>query len=428
MLQYKIIEIFTSEEARWRGKQLHTAIVQRVSELRIAARCIVTRGIEGSYENGEIATGRLEILSYNMPVRITIIVPAGEFDCVLSKVENMVTDGIIAVRDVEVVSHKTRERLMPRYTRVNDIMTADPKRVTISTPLDEVVRLLLSSKFTGLPVTDEENRPVGVISQGDLIYKAGLPVRLGLLVETDREKIEAIYADLSRKQAREIMTHPPVTIGRDKLATQAVDLMLQKGVKRLPVIDKAGKLAGILSRADIFRTITSSCPDWTAFQEKDIHVEGLRHVSDIMRRDTHTVLPDASVEDVIHIIDANDIQRVCVVDENGKFLGLISDQDLLRAFSGGHTGIWDYLVRLTERGRKRELRSDLRVKTASRVMNTDIVTVREDTPIEDAIRLMLDRGIKRLPVLDSEGIFKGMISRDSLLRTAFGPNAQGSAS
>ena len=73
MLQYKKIEIFTSEEARWEGRPLYAAIVQFVHDLKIAARCLVTRGIEGSYESGEIATGRLEVLSYNMPVRITIV-------------------------------------------------------------------------------------------------------------------------------------------------------------------------------------------------------------------------------------------------------------------------------------------------------------------------------------------------------------------
>jgi CBS domain-containing protein len=52
-------------------------------------------------------------------------------------------------------------------------------------------------------------------------------------------------------------------------------------------------------------------------------------------------------------------------------------------------------------------------------MNTDVVTIREDAPIEEAIRLMLDRAIKRLPVLDADGKFRGMISRDSLLRAGF---------
>jgi len=197
--------------------------------------------------------------------------------------------------------------------------------------------------------------------------------------------------------------------------------MLRKQVKRLPVVDAAGKLVGILSRADVFQTVIKECPDWVAFQQQKILVEGLHHVSDIMRRDVHTVFPDTPVEEVIRVIACNDIQRVCVVDREGYFLGLISDRDLLIAFSNRHPGIWDYFagkIPFSEQGqRNRELREYLRARTAADIMNTNIVTVSEDAPIEEAIRLMLEGAIKRLPVIDAEGKFKGMISRDSLLRT-----------
>ena len=59
------------------------------------------------------------------------------------------------------------------------------------------------------------------------------------------------------------------------------------------------------------------------------------------------------------------------------------------------------------------------MKTAAEVMNTKIVTVREDAPIDEAIRLMLEKAIKRLPVVDAEGKYQGMISRDSLFRAGF---------
>ena len=333
MQQYKKIEIFTSEEARWQGQPLYDAVVQFVHDLKIAARCLVTRGIGGSYESGEIATGRIEVLSYNMPVRITIIAPAVESERILSKAAEMVTDGIVAVQDLSVISHKTRGLLIPRDTRVRDLMTPAPQRVNLDTSLAEVARLLLSSTFTGLPVVDQENRPVGVISQGDLIYKAGMPMRLGLLAESDREKVSAMLSALEPRQAKEVMTQPAVTIEQDKLVTEAVNLMLTKQVKRLPVVDAAGSLVGILSRVDVFRSIMRESPDWQAFQEQSIAVEDLRFVSDIMRRDTPTVFPDTPVEEVIRLIDSNDIQRVCVVDQAGHFLGLISDRDLLVAFS-----------------------------------------------------------------------------------------------
>jgi len=57
-------------------------------------------------------------------------------------------------------------------------------------------------------------------------------------------------------------------------------------------------------------------------------------------------------------------------------------------------------------------------RTAGEIMKTDLITVGQDTPIDEAILLMTTRGIKRLPVVGPHGTFLGMISRDSLLRAA----------
>ncbi len=424
MLPYKVIEIFTGEEVRWEGRSPAEAVVECVKEMKIAGRCLVTRAIEGCYENGEVATGRLEILSYNMPLHITVVIPAFELERVLPKMEAMVTDGIVAVRDLDVVSHRTRRFLVARHTRVKDIMTPSPRRVETSTPLSEVVRLLLSSVFSGVPVVDGDGRPVGIITQGDLIYRAGMPMRIGLLAESN-DQVSAVLESLARKKAEEAMTGPAITIGEDRMVTEAVDLMIEKGVKRLPVTDTRGTLVGMFSRLDVFRTIMKEAPDWSGFKKQNIEVGEPGPVSDIMRRDTHAVPPDTPVEEVMRIIDSNDIQRVAVVDEDGYFQGLISDRDLLAAFLPKHReGIWEYFVSripFAERGRGHgELIRDLRSKTAAEVMNRNIVIVREDEPLDTAILLMTEKALKRLPVVDSAGKFKGMISRDSILRAGFG--------
>jgi CBS domain-containing protein len=137
-----------------------------------------------------------------------------------------------------------------------------------------------------------------------------------------------------------------------------------------------------------------------------------------MRRDAHTVAPDVPVEEVIRVIDTSDIQRVAVVDAEGRLLGLISDRDLLAAFGDAREGLWQHLVsRFSPAGAaQRSGGGPLMGKTASQVMRTDVIAVREETAIDEAIRLMAEKGLKRLPVLDAEGRFRGMISRDSLLR------------
>jgi len=423
MLKYKIIEIFTSEDVQWHGQPIYSAIIEHVNNLKIAARTIVTRGIEGSYESGEVATGRIEVLSYNMPVRIVIILPARELDNVLSAVQEMVTDGILTVRDQDVIYHRTNSILIPKYVRVREIMTESPIKVGPDTSIKKVVELLLPSTFTGLPVVDKNGCPLGIITQGDLIYKAGLPLSFGLLTGSDRTKINEILTTLADKKASEIMSQPVVVIDQDESVVEAVNHLLSKEVKRLPVVDGKGRLTGILSRQDIFHTILKECPDWRGFQKLNIQVDNLRLVSDITRHDIITVLPDTPVDEVVQLIDCNDIDRVCVIDSAGHFLGLISDRDLLFAFVDRHPGIWDYLmskVPFTERGKGfRELKEHLQDRTAQEAMKTDVVTVQEDAPIEEAIKLMFERVIKRLPVLDGEGRFKGMISRDSLLHASF---------
>jgi CBS domain-containing protein len=308
---------------------------------------------------------------------------------------------------------------------VRDVMTPAPQSVTAGTPLSDAARLLLSSVFTGLPVVDEKNRPVGVITQGDLIKKGGLPLRLGLLAESDHDRLESVLNRLASRKAADVMTTPAVVVAAGQPLTKGVEVMLTKGVKRLPVVDKTGSLTGMLSRLDVFRTVMREAPDWNAFKAQQIEVEHLRRVGDILRRDVHTVLAQTPLNEVIRLIDDNDIQRVVVIDDEGMLLGLISDRDLLRYFKPEQESIWHILAKVKpsfekEACRMGDLQQCLSETDAGAAMTTELVTAREEMLIEEAIALMTDRGLKRLPVVDSDGRFKGMISRDSLLRTGFG--------
>ncbi len=422
MLHYKRIEILTSENARCGKKSVVDAVLDYVHGLKIAARCMVTRGIAGCYESGELATGRLEILSFNMPVRISIVLPAAEAEQVVDGLDGMINDGILALHDLNVLSHRTQNTFFPRQLMVRDVMTSEPKTVTPDTPLNEAAELLLPSIFTGLPVVDTHKRPIGVLTQGDLIRKGGLPLRLGLLAESGQKRRETLLKQISSRRAVEIMSSPVVLIDKDKLLAEAVELMLNKGVKRLPVVDGKGRLSGILSRLDIFRTVMREAPDWNTFTNQKIHVEAMKRVGDILRRDVQTVSPETAVSEVIRIIDKNDIQRVAVVDAGDKLLGLISDRDLLRSFKPAHKGIWNLLAKVKgafEDEEGTDFQRQIYETTAGQVMNTSLTTVHDDMLIEEAIGLMIDKGLKRLPVIDAQGRFQGMISRDSLLRMGF---------
>jgi CBS domain-containing protein len=281
--------------------------------------------------------------------------------------------------------------------------------------------LLLTSIFTSLPVVDRHDRPIGIITQGDLIHKGGLPVRLSLLSETGQERIEAMMHALAQQTVADLMTQPAVTLTEGQPLLGAVDLLLNNHLKRMPVVEKEGQLVGMLSRLDILTIVMRETPDWNTFQAQAINVADRRCVGDIIRRDTYTVLPETTVDTILQLISRNDIQQVAVVNAEGTLVGMIADSDLLRFFLPKPAGLRSLLAQLShslhaEVSQKLEVSADT---TAREIMRTDMPTIRDQASIEDAIGLMIEQRLKRLPVVDDRGHFQGMISRESLLRTGF---------
>lgn len=419
-MEYNTICIYTSEEARWQGKPLADAVINLLGERRLAARCLVTRAIAGCDENGEAATQRVEVLSYNLPVRIEIILPAAEVEDLLTAVVEMVTDGVVGVSSLQVISHKVKHRLIPRQLKVRDVMTPSPKRTKPDASLDQVLDVLLKSDFTGLPVVDDKQRPIGIITDGDLLYRAGIPIRVRLLAEFDKDDVQTVKRGVSHRLAKEIMTAPVVAVEQDQFLFEAVEIMLKRGLRRLPVVDAKGVLVGILSRIDIFKAINRQAPTTSWLQGNGIILSQPRQAGDAMRKDTPTVSPDTPLEQVIKLLGNSAIERVAVVDDQGRLLGLISDRAMLEAFSEHKHGIWDYLVRKMtskEAGRPQaSLIHQYRVTTAGQVMEADFPSVKPDTPLDEAVQVMTDLHLKRLPVLDERGVFLGMLRREALLR------------
>jgi CBS domain-containing protein len=423
-MTYTLARIFTSEESRYHGKPLYLEIVNLVKRQKISARCQVTRGIAGCYENGEIATQGIEVLSFNMPLEIIVIMPQQESARLLPLIEEMVDEGIMTVEEQDVHWHKCRKRMIPRQIRVRDVMTPGPRTLPLDAPASEAMRILGAAHFHGLPVLDGRNRPVGMVTHGDLLRHTALPVKVGLFRAGGGAPGTAEDA-LAGTPVAELMSRPAVVVKEDELLSRAVDLMLERDLKRLPVVGGDGALTGMLSRLDVFKTIMDRNPDWATFGSQGIKLRDLTVVRDAMRTDTPVLPPSAPLWDAIKLIDTTSIKRVAVVGPEGQLLGLVSERVLMAAFSAHQGGLLDLIVNklsFTALARKHaELTRALRASTVGEVMRTDLISVREDSLIDDALLLMVEKQLKRIPVLDEGGGFRGMLTRDSLLRAIQGP-------
>lgn len=137
---------------------------------------------------------------------------------------------------------------------VADVMTRDVVAVAPDEDFKTVARLMHLHAVSAVPVVDHEGKLVGIISESDLLAKerergANRPL-LGL--HPNEDGIAAARA------ARDMMTWPAICIAPDASIPEAARLMYREAVKRLPVIDPNGDLIGIVSRADLLKTITRS--------------------------------------------------------------------------------------------------------------------------------------------------------------------------
>jgi CBS domain-containing protein len=148
--------------------------------------------------------------------------------------------------------------------KVRDVMTSDVVTVRPETSLKEVAGMLVERRISGVPVVGNEGAVLGVVSEGDILFKERDPSELrGMLAWlTDSHGTEA-ELKLEARTAGEAMTAPAQTIAPWRPISAAATRMLEEAVNRLPVVDDKGRLVGIVTRADLVR----------AFVRQDAEIE-----------------------------------------------------------------------------------------------------------------------------------------------------------
>lgn len=140
-----------------------------------------------------------------------------------------------------------------RTWQVSDVMTRDVATVGEQTPYREIVEVLTGRQIDAVPVIDEFDRVLGVVSQADLLHKielVGEPHEWRLF-ERRRRHDARLKADAA--VAKDLMTSPAITTCAHTPLVAAAKLMNREHVKRLPVVNDLGRLIGIVSRGDLLR-------------------------------------------------------------------------------------------------------------------------------------------------------------------------------
>jgi acetoin utilization protein AcuB len=123
-----------------------------------------------------------------------------------------------------------------------------------------------------------------------------------------------------------------------------------------------------------------------------------------MTRPVITVRPETPIQDALQLMRTDHIRRAPVVDEQGHLVGIVAERDLLEASPSDATSlsIWEVHYLLSK-------------ITVDRIMTRKVVTVTEDTPIEEAARVMADNKIGGLPVMRGNEVV-GIVTETDLFK------------
>jgi len=140
-------------------------------------------------------------------------------------------------------------------------------------------------------------------------------------------------------RAHQIMTRNPVSVTEDTTLREAALLMLQNHISGLPVVDKFGKLVGVISEGDFVRRVEIGTQTkrarWLAFfigpgraATEFVHERG-RKVGVVMNPQPVTITEDTNLEDIVRLMEKHNIKRLPVVKDM-QLLGMVTRTDLLR--------------------------------------------------------------------------------------------------
>src|SRR5579875_1940711 len=179
--------------------------------------------------------------------RLPVVDDEGKLVGILGRLD--ILESVVSGHRQRTVPHAAR--LPQEHTTVGEIMDREVPAVAETAPLSDVVDRLLASEVKRVVVIDEARRPLGIITDTDLVRRVDPAERPGLLTQLRSRWNARAWQQVRRsygQRAADVMTAPVVSVRDDAPVIDALTLTVTRHVKRMPVVDTDGRLVGIVSR------------------------------------------------------------------------------------------------------------------------------------------------------------------------------------
>ncbi len=142
--------------------------------------------------------------------------------------------------------------------KVKEIMTKNVTSISADANAREALDLLEKKQISGLPVVDSGDKLVGMFTEKDILSYI-LPSYIDkvgkFIYEENPKSTRRKFSELSKMKVSQLMRKEVVTIGEDTTLCEVARVMLTQKARRLPVLDKTGRMTGIVARCDVLKAM-----------------------------------------------------------------------------------------------------------------------------------------------------------------------------
>jgi diguanylate cyclase (GGDEF)-like protein/PAS domain S-box-containing protein len=247
--------------------------------------------------------------------------------------------------------------------KIGQIISRKVITVTADTPVSEAVATMAFSRISCLVVA-EGGKPLGIFTERDVVKGASRGI------------------SFDNRPIRDMMTSPVVTIPGNLSLYEAYNLLLTNGIRHHVVVDRDGVVTGVLSQSDLIDHLGL-----------EYFVE-MRKIEQVMSTGVVTVERTLPVREVLNKMAGGRISCV-VVAEKSRPIGILTERDVARLVAAG---------------------TDLSALQVEEVMTAPVLTVGAGSTVQNAAVTMKNSGIRRVVVVDGEGVIVGIITQSDIVK------------
>lgn len=270
--------------------------------------------------------------------------------------------------------------------RLKDIMTRTVITAREGDSLLDTQRLMVRNSIKRLIIVDDQNSPIGIITQKDMV----------------RGLVEGSTKPLDKIPVKSVMAGDPIYLEDEEDLKKVAQLMIANNISSIIAVDKFGKVSGIITKSDMCRYLSTLADTGIA-------------VKRYMSENPVTISPYHSIFAAAHVLSDRKFTRLIVTEKN-KPVGMITLSDLVSVGA----------VLSTPRGTslsliiKGELLPSrmLPILLVKSIMTPDPITINEGADIADVARLMIKHGISGLPVVNEKAVLTGIITKTDLVKAS----------